>query len=1124
MPTPPLRTLIAVETLSSGRVLGYPVVAPEHASVGSLEHVLVELDLFLTELLPLQPPHVVARYALPELDLDAARLTVELQLEDRTLPEKLRTKAPFEAHAVVVPHHDGRWVLLPALRQTIYVAEAEELEQTVTHEVQARLDAHDAPLRQQLRWLPPAKLALRWIELDLPDPTEAPEGGTRGLARRLEEAQRKRYARQVLSEVGRDRLAQDDGHPPVRGRDRELADLEALLAGDTRQSVLLVGEPGVGKSALVAGWLARRRQDPDDGGPPVFQTSGAQLIAGMSGLGQWQARLERVIDACDALDAVLYLDDLGDLFDARGEAKVDLSSPLARAMEEGKLRLLGELDPDRFGELERSREAFFRNLQTLRIEPVGEPVARAILEARRDALAGELEVTDDALAAMISIGERFLPYRPSPGKVADLFDGVVRAARDPMSELPRVDARDVHRLFGAESGVPEVLLREDRSLDAADLRAHFERHLIGQGAAVEAVVDTLCVAKAGLQAGDKPLATFLFAGPTGVGKTELARALARFLYGSAERLLRFDMSEFSDPYAAERLIRGTAGEEGELTRRIRQQPFAVVLLDEIEKAHPTLFDLLLQVTGEGRLTDARGRTAYFHDAIIVMTSNVGAVERKNPIGPQVGEPEADLARHYERAVRRLFRPELVGRIDRIIPFAPLDHAQVRAIADLQVARIAERRGLRSRSLALRVSPEAIDRLVEEGHDPRYGARALRRELEDRVVVPVAELIAQDPKATRDGTLRVDLAGEADGERRRVERGGLVVRFDGGGREAKEEASALEGLQELRREVGVLEQLPSVVGARERQAFLLAEMTLIATRRDQDSSDIGALQREHHGLREALAAIDREGEAARALEEMAFVETLRGERVPTVEDEREAIRHRHRMAVLGLLLELEPRHEISVLCQELDRGRTLDVWLGSLLRFLERRGWRAQCHVFKDSEPPDEGAWPPGRDFGPARSAQWMLRKLEREERDPLSCVVRLRGPHVGTLVGVECGTHRYFGVPGPSDTSHHQVRLLGMRAELTEDDWAHSSLAPIKPPSPRDAARMACIRYTDERPNRTLPPGYVDVPLDQYWIPENSDELALRTFVNYELKGADLAGLFRGELDLPDPAKAEAEG
>ena len=1120
---PPLRTLLAIETLSSGRVLAYPVVAPEHAAVGSEEDALVELDLFLTELLPTLPPHVVARYALPEpqpaseAESDALMHSFRLHIDDRSLSQRLRREAPFEIHGVVIPHHDGRWVLLPGLGETVYVAKGEELTETVEREVQARLDAFEAPLRQQLGWFPSPNVELRWIELRLPEGEATPKGGSRGLAQRLERAQRLRYARKVLTEVGRDRLAEASAHPPVRCREHTLDDLDALLQSDTRQSVLLVGEPGVGKSAVVEGWLQRRLAT-DDEGPPVFQTSGAQLIAGMSGLGQWQARLERVIDACDTLGAVLYMDDLADLFDARGEAKVDLSAPLARAMEEGKVRLLGELSSALHGELEPSREAFFRSLQTIRVEPTTTADARTILEARRDALARDLTVSDDAIDAMMSIGERFLPYRPQPGKVAELFDGVVRAARDPMSELPQVRARDVHRLFGAESGVPEVLLREDRSLDAGELRAHFAKSVIGQDAAIEAVVDTLCVAKAGLQAGDKPLATFLFAGPTGVGKTELARALARFLYGSTERLLRFDMSEFADPFAAERLIRGTSGEEGELTRRIRQQPFAVVLLDEIEKAHPTLFDLLLQVTGEGRLTDARGRTAFFHDAIIVMTSNVGAVERRTPIGPRSTEAAVDLAQHYEGAVRRLFRPELVGRIDRIIPFAPLDYERVRAIADLQVARIASRRGLRTRGLALEVSPEAIDRLVEEGHDERYGARALRRELEDRVVVPVAELVASAPETIHHGRLTIDLEEAIAPERTAIVRQGLAVDFTSAGKAARADTSVLEKLSALRRQTGALADLTTIVGARERADFLLAEMTLIVTRNDQSTSDIGAYQREHHGLRERLDAAESHAESIRALEEMAYVTALHSEPLPDIEEELESLRHRHRMAILDVFLEVEPRHAISILCQEYDRGRTLDGWLAPLLSVLDERGWSAECHIFKDPTPRADD-WPADRPYGPPRSAEWMLERLGASERDPISCIVRLRGPHVGTLVGVECGLHRFFGIPSASSVSHHRATLLAMRAELGERDWTHSALMPIKPPSPQDAARLNVIRYTDERPNRSLPEGYVDVPLDEYWSRVNSDELALRTLVMGDERGADRAQWFLGALDRPDPAK-----
>ena len=1126
-----LRTLLVVETLASGRLLAYPLVAPEHVAVGEEEDVLVGMGLFLAELLPTEPPHVVARYALPELaeasgGVQSLLRTFELHLVDRSLPEPLRREAPFLTHGVVVPHHDGRWVLLPALRQTVYIGPSEDLQPTVRAEVQARLDAFEAPLRDQLAWLPAPTVELRWIEIDLGKPTGRPDGA-RDIARRLADAQRRRYARRVLDEVGRDRVSPPGmSLAPVVGRTSLIADLGALLGSSDRLSVLLVGEPGVGKSAVLEGWLAASHDEPD--APLVIQTSGAQLIAGMSGQGQWQARLERVIEACETLDAILYFDDLSDLFDARGEARVDLSAPLARALDEGRLRIVAEITPALLGELGSRREAFFRNLQNLRVEPTTGAVGRQALLARRNRLVDTLEVTDDAIDAMMSIGERFLPYRPHPGKVTDLFDSVVRAARDPMGELPRVTGRDVHRLFGAQSGVPEVLLREDRSLDADALRTHFNRHVIGQTAAVDAVVDTLCVAKAGLQAADKPLATFLFAGPTGVGKTELARALARYLYGSAERLLRFDMSEFADAWAAERLIRGTRGEEGELTRRIRQQPFAVVLLDEIEKAHSTLFDLLLQVTGEGRLTDARGRTAYFHDAIIVMTSNIGATEHRRPIGPRSTDASEELGQHYEGAVRRLFRPELVGRIDRIIPFASLDDQRVRAIADLQVARIRSRRGLRSRGLALEVDPRALDRMVEEGHDPRYGARALRRELEDRIVVGVSERIALAPSEVQRGVIRVAPADALTAAEGSLVRDGFATHFAGDAKNARADRSTLQELQTLRREVDENLDLPVPVGARERAAFLIAEMTLTVSRADGDGSDIGALQREHHGLRGKLAALDALREETVALEEMLFVSALDGERLPVVADEVDELRHRSRMALLDLYLEVDPRHEIALLCQEWDDGRTLDWWLAPLLASLDRRRWSAACHVFKDPGP-SEG-WPSARAFGPPRGVAWMLDWLERPDRERVTCVVRLRGPDVGTLVGLETGLHRFLGVPTAGAVSHHIVRPLAMRFTLLENEWDHPAMHPAAPPSARDAARMQVCRYTDERPNRTLPPGYVDVPVDQYWSETNSDELALRTLIGLDRRGGDPSQLFRGELDRPetnaggDGAEAEAGG
>ena len=242
----------------------------------------------------------------------------------------------------------------------------------------------------------------------------------------------------------------------------------------------------------------------------------------------------------------------------------------------------------------------------------------------------------EALAPVVELARRYLPYRAFPGKAVRFLEEL-RATRDTVRDatgrpIP-LGLEDAYEAFSLVTGIPAFLLRDDRELHLDEVVGRLRKRMIGQEEAVRRVAETICVAKAQLGPGDKPLATFLFVGPTGVGKTELARSLADFLFGSENRLVRFDMSEYGDPWAAERLITGGTG-DGLLTSKVREQPFCVVLLDEIEKAHPAVFDLLLQVLGEGRLTDGRGRTTYFQNAIIVMTSNLGAA----------GSPGAIVAR------------------------------------------------------------------------------------------------------------------------------------------------------------------------------------------------------------------------------------------------------------------------------------------------------------------------------------------------------------------------------------------------------------------------------------------------------------------------------------------------
>ncbi len=335
--------------------------------------------------------------------------------------------------------------------------------------------------------------------------------------------------------------------------------------------------------------------------------------------------------------------------------------------------------------------------------------------------------------------------------------------------------RAVVAAFAREIGLPLWLLDDAVPLDLSATRDWFAERVIGQPEAVSLVVDLLATVKAGLSREHKPLASFLFLGPTGVGKTEMAKSLAEFLFGASaghdSRLIRIDMSEFSDPLAVQRLIGGNAASEGILTARVREQPFAVVLLDEFEKAHPALFDLLLQVLGEGRLTDGAGRLADFRNCVVIMTSNLGAVTfQKGEVGfAAQGVDRQRSAEHFVKAVREFVRPELFNRIDGIVPFGPLDEVTARKIVSRQFDLVRERDGLKFRRITLDVADGVVEHLQERGFQPRYGARSLKRVLEQEVLAPLAERINgySGDKVLRasvsitDGRLAVSVRTETD---------------------------------------------------------------------------------------------------------------------------------------------------------------------------------------------------------------------------------------------------------------------------------------------------------------------------------------------------------------------------
>jgi MoxR-like ATPase len=381
------------------------------------------------------------------------------------------------------------------------------------------------------------------------------------------------------------------------------------------------------------------------------------------------------------------------------------------------------------------------------------------------------KIEADGVEAVDAVHRRFSTYSAFPGRP-------VRFLRNLFQELGPAEPlspRRVYRAFSNETGLPEMLLDDAVALDSKEPEKFFAARVIGQPDAVELVAALIATVKARLTRPRKPIASLLFIGPTGVGKTELTKALAEFFFSDPGRLIRFDMSEFSNELAVQRLIGGTGEKEGQLTAKVREQPFSVVLLDEFEKAHHSFFDLLLQMLGEGRLTDSAGRVADFTNSIIVMTSNLGASEfQRGKSGFTRNARERRTAiRHFDAAVKNFLRPEIYNRLDRVVPFAPLDEKTVTEIAELEIEKLRRRDGLRFRPVKLEIEDAVRQRLTQAGYDVRYGARPLKRTIERELLAPLsAELNrrAADEKLAvtarlKNGAVALEFVGENESKKR-----------------------------------------------------------------------------------------------------------------------------------------------------------------------------------------------------------------------------------------------------------------------------------------------------------------------------------------------------------------------
>ena len=527
------------------------------------------------------------------------------------------------------------------------------------------------------------------------------------------------------------------------GITEQLATAEAFVLNDPFRSVLVVGEPRAGKTSFLMLLAARARGQ----GWSVFEAGAANLMAGQQYFGQLEERMRRLTSELAVEKRVLwYIPDFLQLA-ASGTHIAQTATLLDQvlpAIAAGRIVIVSETTAAGLTSILQRRPALRSGVELVRLGALSDAECDTLAHtlASRVSSVAELEVGQEVTDAAMHLARHYLGTGQMPGTALDLIK--LTAQRVAAHDGTSMRREDVLATLSQLTGMPKLVLDDRERVELASIRRFFAARVIGQDEAVDVVVDRIAMLKAGLTDPGRPIAVFLFAGPTGTGKTELAKTLAEFLFGSPERLIRLDMSEFQSAESTRKIL-GDADQQAEgqaLTHRVRRQPFSIVLLDEFEKAHPNAWDLFLQVFDDGRLTDATGQTADFRHCIIVLTSNVGSTIQKQagpgfvPGGPSFS-PDVVM-----RAVHQNFRPEFVNRLDAIIVFRPLTRELMRGILAKELARVLERRGLRHREWAVEWESSALDFLLDKGFSPTMGARPLKRAIDRYLLAPLAATLVE----------------------------------------------------------------------------------------------------------------------------------------------------------------------------------------------------------------------------------------------------------------------------------------------------------------------------------------------------------------------------------------------
>ncbi|HEX6305516.1 MAG TPA: ATP-dependent Clp protease ATP-binding subunit [Anaerolineales bacterium] len=602
-------------------------------------------------------------------------------------------------------------------------------------------------------------------------------------------------------------LAEEDKLDPVIGRQMEIERVIQILARRTKNNPALIGEPGVGKTAIVEG-LAQRIIEGDVPAPlldkRVLQLDVGSLVAGTMYRGQFEERLKRVIDELKASGAILFIDEVHMLVGAGAAgSSVDAANILKPALSRGELQVIGATTMDEYRKHIESDAALERRFQPVVVDEPSVDETIDILRGIRSAYEEHhrLTISDDALDAAAHLSARYVTERFLPDKAIDLIDEsssrvrmykspAAKTAKDLISQLkelrqshnlaledgryedaqeflerqenlerqlerlrtgwdrsnsPVVSAEDIAEVVSMWTGVPVMQIAQEESERLLQMEEELAAHIIGQEEAVEAISKAVRRARAGLKDPRRPIGSFIFLGPTGVGKTELTKALARFLFGSEDALVQLDMSEFMERHNVSRLVGAPPGyvgyeEAGQLTEALRRRPYSIVVFDEVEKAHPEAHNMLLQIMEEGHLSDARGRKVDFRNALIVMTSNVGAdmIKRQTSLGFELQHDEdleekllyKEMRKKLMDSLKRVFRPEFINRVDSVIVFRALSKDDIKQIVELELKKVAVR--LEEHEIVLTATTPALELLADLGYDREMGARPLKRVIQQKV--------------------------------------------------------------------------------------------------------------------------------------------------------------------------------------------------------------------------------------------------------------------------------------------------------------------------------------------------------------------------------------------------------